>query len=82
MTGQQGARPARRTVTSRYMASWQGSKVLDLLAEPLADGMQPCLKCVGDQVRGAWVEKVHSSRGLTQMIERGMSRRKTEVINR
>ena len=28
---------------------------------------------------GAWIEKVHSSRGLTQMIERGMSRRTTSA---
>ena len=55
----------------------QGNKVIDLLAEPLADGTQPQLKVVGDKVMGAWVEKVHSSRGLTQMIERGMSRRTT-----
>ncbi|KAL1523372.1 hypothetical protein AB1Y20_018315 [Prymnesium parvum] len=57
----------------------QGNKVLDLLSEPAEDGQQPALRLIGDQVLGAWVEKVHSSRGLTRMIERGMSKRKTEI---
>eukprot|EP00966_Prymnesium_polylepis_P218294 5052485-Prymnesium_polylepis.1 len=55
----------------------QGNRVLDLLAEALPDGKQPILRVVGDRVLDAWIEKVHSSRGLTQMIERGMSRRTT-----
>ena len=56
----------------------QGNKVIDLLSEPSQTGKQPLLRVLGDQVMDAWVEKVHSSRGLTQMIERGMSRRTTQ----
>ena len=32
---------------------------------------------VAGSVLNAWTEKVHSSRGLTQMLERGMARRAT-----
>ena len=38
----------------------QGNKVADLLAEPMPDGFQPQLRVVGDQVLGAWVEKVRT----------------------
>lgn len=55
----------------------QGSTVLDLLAEATSDGTQPLLKLRGSEVMGATHLAVHSSRGLTQLIEFGMSRRQT-----
>ena len=39
----------------------QGNKVVDLLAQPAADGRQPVLRVVGDMVLGSWIEKVRSS---------------------
>ena len=51
--------------------------VLDLLAEPDESGKQPQLRVRGTDVIGAVWEQVFSSRGLTALIERGMSRRQT-----
>lgn len=55
----------------------QGSKVIDLLADPLPAGGQPAIRVRGSELIGERKEKVHSSRGLTHLIERGMSRRVT-----
>ena len=62
----------------------QGSLVCDLLADGDADGNQPELYTAskplrGSTVMGAQSEAIYSSRALTQIIEKGMSRRKTDA---
>ena len=58
----------------------KGSIVSDLLAEPvLFEGsmIQPQCKLRGSEVLNPEWEKIYSSRGLTQTIERAMQRRTT-----
>lgn len=55
----------------------QGNKCLDLLGEADAKGDQPEIKVRGAALLGVAYEKIFSSRGLTHLIERGMSKRKT-----
>jgi len=55
----------------------QGNKVIDLLADSMPDGQQPALRLRGAEVQGEQRVKVHSSRWLTHLIERGMSKRVT-----
>ena len=62
---------------SATLVEVQGAAVIDLLADPKDDGQQPTLIIRGSDVLGAMHMQVHSSRGLTQLIERGMSKRQT-----
>ena len=54
-----------------------GNSCIDLLGDPDAEGECPKVVLRGSELQGVRLEKVHSSRGLTQLIEAGMSKRKT-----
>eukprot|EP00966_Prymnesium_polylepis_P212288 4917446-Prymnesium_polylepis.1 len=54
-----------------------GNAIIDLWGDDV-DGECPKVMLRGGELHGVRLEKVHSSRGLTQLIEVGMSKRKTD----